>query len=507
MAQKLTIKLVSNSGELLNVVSCYAGQVAVLRAATPADIRPYQRALFGSSGPERFSILVDDNEYVPTDHNLIGFGEPSPHAGLTVGEYLSTAGALDGSIDGLLLTIGLQGLASSPCETLTPDQERRLRLAAATCNPSKILILNEPFEPIASGWRERFADLLLSSARTHGCIVVVTHTSYRPEAWIDNDAVTRIQVGQSSQRTVGFRARSSTTTRLLQQLRQLVGNDFEMGKLLGTDDTASSKSSSPAPAIGALGAATTIGAALSSTLNAGPTPVASAPQSPVGFAVSNKIASLMNLKTLAITASAIGVSATVLFVAFSPPLQQQETELKVVSPPTSQVVAPVQPEHVTASTTRQSSKTTIEPVKNGEIALAPLNEAPKSEPQPKRVVMVLDEYPELISTALKEASRGILDSGNRDSGATVSSISNDLKKPLREKAGGNLFRLLEQASATEGSKSQNGPGSPSNVGSSNPNPNPAYYGNGSEEQFDEQSIEQRREEIRKKFLESLNRER
>ena len=59
MPKKLQAKLLSKTGELLNVINCFAGQVAVFRAHSAADLRPYLRALTGGQGPERFSITTD----------------------------------------------------------------------------------------------------------------------------------------------------------------------------------------------------------------------------------------------------------------------------------------------------------------------------------------------------------------------------------------------------------------------------------------------------------------
>ena len=73
--ERLQIKLLSNSGELLRCVNCFAGQVTVLRGHSSADLQPYLRALAGIPGPERVSITIDDNEYSASHSNLIGFGE------------------------------------------------------------------------------------------------------------------------------------------------------------------------------------------------------------------------------------------------------------------------------------------------------------------------------------------------------------------------------------------------------------------------------------------------
>ncbi|RIL08963.1 MAG: hypothetical protein DCC75_07625 [Proteobacteria bacterium] len=153
--ERLQIKHLSKSGELLGVISCYAGQVSVLRSSSLSELKPYQRALAGIPGAEKFSITLDDLTFQPEEHT-----------------------------------------------------------------EGKVLVLNDPFEPIANLWRERAAELIVSSARGKGLLVVVPSLSYRPQCWIDNEAVARIQVGQNVQRTIGFSAAGDDVSSVVSQVRQ-----------------------------------------------------------------------------------------------------------------------------------------------------------------------------------------------------------------------------------------------------------------------------------------------
>lgn len=73
--QKLLVKQLSNTGELIRVISCFAGQISVFRATSPNALRPFQRAFVGLPGPEKIVISIEDENYVPSEHPLIGFGE------------------------------------------------------------------------------------------------------------------------------------------------------------------------------------------------------------------------------------------------------------------------------------------------------------------------------------------------------------------------------------------------------------------------------------------------
>ncbi|MCO6432583.1 MAG: hypothetical protein J5J00_17155 [Deltaproteobacteria bacterium] len=218
---KLQLKLLSPSGELLNCINCYSGQVSVFRAASAAELRPYQRALAGVDGPERFSLTLDDESYRPEAHNLIGFGEQFLASDGTVASYLEKSGVPTASIDSILLSFGLENVCLTRCNLLSKCEERRVRILAATYSHDKVLVVNNPFDPISQEWRERFAELITNFARSQKQIVVIPMLSYRPECWIDNECVARIKVGENIQKTIGFGSGEEDVTALVQQVRHL----------------------------------------------------------------------------------------------------------------------------------------------------------------------------------------------------------------------------------------------------------------------------------------------
>lgn len=223
----LQIKQLSSTGELLGVVSCHAGQISVFRAASTTDLAPYLRALVGISGQERFSISLDDAAFRPAEHNLIGFGErfASGAEVQTPQQMLLAAGAPESAISAALSSVGLEAVMTRPCSSLNACEERRLRILAATFQPAKVLVLNDPFDPISSQWKERFAESLSSFARTKNALVVVPFLSNRPESWIDNERVARIQVGQSVQKTIGFGSGPSQIRGVIDQIRSEQSNE------------------------------------------------------------------------------------------------------------------------------------------------------------------------------------------------------------------------------------------------------------------------------------------
>lgn len=219
--ERLSIKELSPSGELLGVLTCHAGQITVFRAVNQSDLGKYVRAFAGIQGKDRLVLALDNQEFRPGEHTLIGYGERYSAAdSALVQNMLLASGVSEPELGALLVSTGLDSVASKPCAELSQDEERRVRLTAAMAQPHKVLVLNDPFDCISSMWRERFAELLVKFARTHSALVVVPQLSFRPESWIDNESIARLQVGENVQRTIGFGSSPSQVFSVLQQVRQ-----------------------------------------------------------------------------------------------------------------------------------------------------------------------------------------------------------------------------------------------------------------------------------------------
>ena len=223
----LQIKLLSKSGEVLSVVNAFSGQVTVLRAVSQLDLAPYRRALAGIPGSEKFAVTYNGETFEPSSANQIGFGEHFSQENRRVNEFLKDSGIPEQTIEALVVSYGLERAIDLRCSSISPCEERRVRLLAASYQPDRPLLVHEPFEPIASQWREKFAALLTTFARTANQIVMVTGTSFRPESWIDNEYIVRLQVGETIQKTIGFTAGASGTEPLIAQLREMMKENNE----------------------------------------------------------------------------------------------------------------------------------------------------------------------------------------------------------------------------------------------------------------------------------------
>jgi hypothetical protein len=217
---KLQIKQLSTSGELLNVINCPAGRITVLRAYTPSQLEPYQRAVSGVPANEKILINLNNQEFIPDEHVLLGYGEDYKNISSTTSQYLLASGLPEAALIPTLNSFGLSNVAKASFSKLTACEARRVQLLGITYQIKKMAILNNPFDPLSSEWRERAADLLLKYVSNNIVPMLITSLDYRPECWINNEIINRIQVGDSAKRTIGFGSDNSEFNEIIKQVRQ-----------------------------------------------------------------------------------------------------------------------------------------------------------------------------------------------------------------------------------------------------------------------------------------------
>ncbi len=469
MPKKLQIKLLSQTAELLSITNCTAGQISVLRAEAQSELRPYQRALSGNQGRERFVITVDGAEYKTEDHNLIGFGEIPPHSGLTVSQYLSSVGLIDGAITGLLVSFGIEGIEQKACSALSPDEERKIRLFAAAADPTKALVINEPFEPLMSSWRERLAEFLSDFARTKNGLVVITSLSYRPDSWIDNPIISRHQVGQSLRRTIGFGSAGSEDSQLINQLRDQI-----------RADTNAPAAQRPEPAPRTQAAAMSLGAAAlmgSESIKPGVEQQMLEDSSPR--------TSFMSIPTAIKASAGVGAAGLGIWAALS--LLGVLPGKQLDKPPTPEPI--VMQQELQPHTGQPAANAPADPQGSHSGATArvgPASDIPVSS-------FILDHYANSIRVSLLDTAKGSLGE------AAIPEAPVALAK-APENSNGNFYKLLESASTdkSESGAREQGWQQQEDLGSwnepKNSEPDPDF--NAAEE-------EERREAIREKFLDAI----
>ena len=473
MPKKLQIKLLSQSAELLSITNCSAGHISVLRAESPSELRPYQRALSGNQGKERFVITVDGVEYKTEEHTLIGFGEIAPHSGLTVSQYLSSVGLIDGAITGLLMSFGIEGIEQKACSALSADEERKVRLFAATADPSKVIVINEPFEPIMSTWRERMAEFLSDFARTKNGLAVVTSLSYRPDSWIDNPIISRHQVGQSLRKTIGFGSLDSEDAQFINQLRDQIQAEYNE-----SSEPPTQPEQRPQVAAMSLGAAAMMGSG-STELNTERNILESFYQ-----------VARFNLSPTAITAlkagagigaGALGIWAALALLGIFPSNPKDKAPTQVAALIKTEKRDPAA-QASGAGTTEQKaqSETTARQNVSGDLA---------------KSGYILDRYPEVIRVSLLDTSRGAL-------GEAAIPVAPAAPVKAPNDTSGSFYKLLESASTDRSDPAPQGGAWQQPAQAENwqePENSPIEP----DVEFSPSEEEERREAIRQKFLEAI----
>lgn len=224
---QLEINRLGSQGEVKRRIRCLAGHITVFRANDPQLLKLFANGLMGVATPgERFSVLLDNTPFNSDLHPRIGFGERfRPDDVTTVGQFLITTGVPPESVDSLLLSHGLGGLTSEACRNLSPQEDRMVRLLGIAHSEAGVVILNDPFSLVPEAWHNTFARDLSNFAWQKRAIVVVPELTARPDDWIENEIVSRIQLETPRKRTIGFGGANDDpeTQRLIESLRSQVG--------------------------------------------------------------------------------------------------------------------------------------------------------------------------------------------------------------------------------------------------------------------------------------------
>ncbi|MBX7144544.1 MAG: hypothetical protein K1X79_08855 [Oligoflexia bacterium] len=231
----LEIHKLDEKGTVARRINCLPGRITVLRSVHPTESEMYQQALLGKPSAGRFTILFRGAPYIPGRHNLIG-DSPDFITGdkKTVFQYLSASGVAENTIEKLLLEFSLGGLSQAACADLGPGQQRVLRLLAVAQNPEVVHVLVEPFAPLSEELREKVAMYLSDFVAKRAGIVVVTSLTVRPDAWIENEYISRAQLERPRTKTVGFGSDALNREELLAHMRQseALSSPVASGKVL-----------------------------------------------------------------------------------------------------------------------------------------------------------------------------------------------------------------------------------------------------------------------------------
>lgn len=211
----------AGGGSMRGGITCRAGEVTVLRAFTESALRPFQQLFAaGTAGASKaiFEALADGRSIEPADLTVIGLGKDFTDSGQRLWEFMRHSGIPAEHVPHLLITYNFPH-SEEFCVNLQPQFARVARILAASYQAEKILVLNDPFAPLSIEWRERLAEFIAIQASSMQQIVLVTSLSARPQCWIGNELITRIQIEESFNMTIGHGGSAAHLRNLVEQVR------------------------------------------------------------------------------------------------------------------------------------------------------------------------------------------------------------------------------------------------------------------------------------------------
>ncbi|MCI5066578.1 hypothetical protein MRY87_12720 [bacterium] len=221
----LTIEHILSDGAIAKRITCRSGRIAVFRANAPEKLYELELALKGEATEESpcYRITLNGAPFSPEEHLFIGFNgvRPTlPSRSLTVAEHLESIGVPAADLPLLLKNHGLFDVRDVPLEELAAPEYHGVILLTASRERHPVLVLNDPFLLIPEPYREQYAETLANGVWRMKAVGLVVSLSWRPNHWIDNDLITRVQIDQTTRRaTVGIGA-VNPLTELARQLRR-----------------------------------------------------------------------------------------------------------------------------------------------------------------------------------------------------------------------------------------------------------------------------------------------
>ncbi|MCB9029435.1 MAG: hypothetical protein H6619_00130 [Deltaproteobacteria bacterium] len=233
MTQKdtLTIKQLSKFGEVLRSIECGTGEITVLRANTDQDLLPFRQTLFGQNSGHKFTLSLNNSPFLVKDASLIGFGHNLQETKTPL-QLLTDRGVREDRANALLINFGFEEQLELPSNKLNECARIRLQILLAVISKKKVLILDSPFERISEEWKDRFAELVADSTVNQAKITIITRLTYRPQSWVGNQIIQRVEVGFNRQKTIGIGSVGESLSQMAAQVRQNLSGDTQASEIV-----------------------------------------------------------------------------------------------------------------------------------------------------------------------------------------------------------------------------------------------------------------------------------
>lgn len=234
---RLEIVRYAPTGQVDRRIACLAGRISVFRSRSDQELELYQDALIGKQQDRKeFALVLDENSFDAVNHEFIGFGEAWTHPDPTTVEAYAARrpGASEAIVTGLT-KFGFRSLLGARLADLSPLQQRAIRLVSAVAAPGSVVVIREPFDNFPDELREEVGSYLAEQTWKNQLIVIITSLVARPDSWLENEHISRIQLEKPRQRTIGFGSGGFGTVALVDKLRQ----ELRSGSAPGSNDPGS----------------------------------------------------------------------------------------------------------------------------------------------------------------------------------------------------------------------------------------------------------------------------
>ena len=196
---QLLIKRSVPAKHLVISTECVGGRVSILVDEAGDSLIPYGEALSGKRAVERLTISLDGLPFTPNHHLRVGFGEKFPD-GMTIKEFLLKAGCPESEMEAVIDHYDLTSYTYLTCSQLSQTQARQLVLLASRWCNSKVVVMNDPFQPFSGRWREKFAEHVLEDTRKQDRVTIIINLSFMPQCWAGKDLVANLPIGNAGRK-------------------------------------------------------------------------------------------------------------------------------------------------------------------------------------------------------------------------------------------------------------------------------------------------------------------
>ncbi|RIL11189.1 MAG: hypothetical protein DCC75_02805 [Proteobacteria bacterium] len=199
--RNLLIKRVLSTFQAVVNVECGPGRITILSDDSGTHIGQYQKALTSEHTAERFMLELEGQPVNMREHAQAGFSDEFEE-GISIAQFLTSKGFSSDEAAGMIQNYDLADISYLTCSQLPPSAKRQLHLLTCFRTTSKILVLNDPFQPFNGRWRETFAKLLLDHVKDTGHIAIIVNLSFMPKFWSEKPEVTETNLNLATERAL-----------------------------------------------------------------------------------------------------------------------------------------------------------------------------------------------------------------------------------------------------------------------------------------------------------------